>query len=203
MDFKKGPFTMAASAGVRVVPVSIVGTHLFQPPSSVLPMAAARRAHRRPPAARRAGEEEGGRDDGGDEGRRALRPPPLDAAARAGHGAARNFCKRLGLFVRFTRSEKFRRDRRESPRPTVEAPSVEFMSSATPSRGRASWLGSSKSAVRDGTHESKAEDGGGATAPAARRRQARRRRCGASARRRRAGGVGGGDGGEGGVGRPR
>ena len=26
MDFKKGPFTMAASAGVRVVPVSIVGT---------------------------------------------------------------------------------------------------------------------------------------------------------------------------------
>ena len=39
MDFKKGPFTMAASAGVRVVPVSIVGTHLFQPPSSVLPMA--------------------------------------------------------------------------------------------------------------------------------------------------------------------
>jgi len=37
--FKKGPFTMAAKAGVRVVPVSIVGTHIFHPPSALMPIA--------------------------------------------------------------------------------------------------------------------------------------------------------------------
>ena len=38
-DFKKGPFTMAARAGVRIVPISIIGTHLFQPPGAFLPFA--------------------------------------------------------------------------------------------------------------------------------------------------------------------
>ena len=38
-EFKKGPFTMASRAGVRVVPVSIVGTHLFQPPGAFVPFA--------------------------------------------------------------------------------------------------------------------------------------------------------------------
>lgn len=37
--FKKGPFTMAAKAGVRVVPVSIVGTHIFQPTNAAVPIA--------------------------------------------------------------------------------------------------------------------------------------------------------------------
>ena len=37
--FKKGPFTMASRAGVRIVPISIVGTHLFQPPGAFLPFA--------------------------------------------------------------------------------------------------------------------------------------------------------------------
>jgi 1-acyl-sn-glycerol-3-phosphate acyltransferase len=37
--FKKGPFTMASRAGVRVVPVSIVGTQLFFPSKSLLPIA--------------------------------------------------------------------------------------------------------------------------------------------------------------------
>ena len=36
-DFKKGPFTMAARANVRIVPISIVGTHLYQPPGTVFP----------------------------------------------------------------------------------------------------------------------------------------------------------------------
>ena len=31
-------FTMASRAGVRVVPISIVGTHIFQPPSSIHPL---------------------------------------------------------------------------------------------------------------------------------------------------------------------
>jgi len=39
MEFKKGPFSMAAKAQVRVVPISIIGTHLFQPPGSAFPMA--------------------------------------------------------------------------------------------------------------------------------------------------------------------
>merc|ERR1712087_415351 len=39
MAFKKGPFTMAARAKVRVVPISIIGTHIFQPPGSVFPLA--------------------------------------------------------------------------------------------------------------------------------------------------------------------
>lgn len=39
MDFKKGPFTMASRAGVRIVPISIVGTHLFQPPGAFVPFA--------------------------------------------------------------------------------------------------------------------------------------------------------------------
>ena len=38
-DFKKGPFTMAARAGVRIVPISIIGTHLFQPPGAFVPVA--------------------------------------------------------------------------------------------------------------------------------------------------------------------
>lgn len=38
-QFKKGPFTMAQRAGVRVVPVTIVGTHLFQPPGAFVPFA--------------------------------------------------------------------------------------------------------------------------------------------------------------------
>lgn len=38
-DFKKGAFTMASRAGVRVVPVTIVGTHLFQPPGALVPFA--------------------------------------------------------------------------------------------------------------------------------------------------------------------
>jgi len=38
-DFKKGPFTMASRAGVRIVPISVVGTHLFQPPGAFLPFA--------------------------------------------------------------------------------------------------------------------------------------------------------------------
>jgi len=42
LDFKKGPFTMAARAGVRVVPVTIVGTHLFQPPGAFVPLAVPR-----------------------------------------------------------------------------------------------------------------------------------------------------------------
>lgn len=32
LPFKKGPFTMASRAGVKVVPITIVGTHLFQQP---------------------------------------------------------------------------------------------------------------------------------------------------------------------------
>jgi len=42
LDFKKGPFTMASRAGVRVVPVTIVGTHLFQPPGAFVPLAVPR-----------------------------------------------------------------------------------------------------------------------------------------------------------------
>jgi len=38
-DFKKGPFTMAARAGVRIVPITIIGTHLFQPPGAFVPFA--------------------------------------------------------------------------------------------------------------------------------------------------------------------
>ena len=38
-DFKKGPFTMASRAGVRIVPISIIGTHLFQPPGAFVPFA--------------------------------------------------------------------------------------------------------------------------------------------------------------------
>merc|ERR1719313_2386426 len=38
-DFKKGPFTMASRAGVRIVPITIVGTHLFQPPGAFVPFA--------------------------------------------------------------------------------------------------------------------------------------------------------------------
>ncbi|KAL1507743.1 hypothetical protein AB1Y20_007355 [Prymnesium parvum] len=39
LPFKKGPFTMAARAGVRVVPISIIGTHVYQPPSCLAPIA--------------------------------------------------------------------------------------------------------------------------------------------------------------------
>jgi len=39
INFKKGPFTMASKAGVRVVPISIVGTHIFQPTSAFVPIA--------------------------------------------------------------------------------------------------------------------------------------------------------------------
>ncbi len=42
MGFKKGPFTMAARAKVRVVPLSIIGTHLFQPPGAFVPIASPR-----------------------------------------------------------------------------------------------------------------------------------------------------------------
>jgi len=42
MDFKKGPFTMASRAKVRVVPISIIGTHVFQPPGSLVPLAVPR-----------------------------------------------------------------------------------------------------------------------------------------------------------------
>ena len=38
-EFKKGPFTMASRAGVRLVPISIVGTHLYQPPGAFVPLA--------------------------------------------------------------------------------------------------------------------------------------------------------------------
>jgi len=38
-DFKKGPFTMASRAGVRIVPLTIIGTHLFQPPGAFVPFA--------------------------------------------------------------------------------------------------------------------------------------------------------------------
>jgi 1-acyl-sn-glycerol-3-phosphate acyltransferase len=38
-QFKKGPFTMASRAGRRVVPISIVGTQLFQPPGAFVPFA--------------------------------------------------------------------------------------------------------------------------------------------------------------------
>ena len=41
-EFKKGPFTMASRAGVRIVPVSIIGTHLFQPPGAFVPFAVPR-----------------------------------------------------------------------------------------------------------------------------------------------------------------
>lgn len=41
-EFKKGPFTMASRAGVRIVPISIVGTHLFQPPGAFVPYASPR-----------------------------------------------------------------------------------------------------------------------------------------------------------------
>ena len=37
--FKKGPFTMASRAGVRIVPISVIGTHLFHPPNAALPWA--------------------------------------------------------------------------------------------------------------------------------------------------------------------
>merc|ERR1719343_774213 len=37
--FKKGPFTMAGRAGVRIVPVTIIGTHLFQPAGAFTPYA--------------------------------------------------------------------------------------------------------------------------------------------------------------------
>ena len=36
-DFKKGPFTMASRAGVRIVPISVIGTHLFMPPGAFVP----------------------------------------------------------------------------------------------------------------------------------------------------------------------
>jgi len=39
IDFKKGPFTMAARAGVRVVPISIVGTHPYMPAADFAPRA--------------------------------------------------------------------------------------------------------------------------------------------------------------------
>lgn len=39
-SFKKGPFTMAARAGVRLVPISIVGTHVFG--TGALPIASPR-----------------------------------------------------------------------------------------------------------------------------------------------------------------
>lgn len=42
MDFKKGPFTMAGRAQVRIVPISIIGTHIFQPPGAFLPYAVPR-----------------------------------------------------------------------------------------------------------------------------------------------------------------
>lgn len=38
-EFKKGPFTMASRAGVRIVPLTIIGTHLFQPPGAFVPIA--------------------------------------------------------------------------------------------------------------------------------------------------------------------
>lgn len=38
-EFKKGPFTMAARSKRRVVPITIVGTHLFQPPGALFPYA--------------------------------------------------------------------------------------------------------------------------------------------------------------------
>jgi len=41
-DFKKGPFTMASRAGVRVVPITIIGTHIFQPPGAFVPFAVPR-----------------------------------------------------------------------------------------------------------------------------------------------------------------
>ena len=41
-DFKKGPFTMASRAGVRIVPITIIGTHLFQPPGAFVPFAVPR-----------------------------------------------------------------------------------------------------------------------------------------------------------------
>jgi len=37
MDFKKGPFTMASRAQVRIVPISIIGTHIFFPASALAP----------------------------------------------------------------------------------------------------------------------------------------------------------------------
>jgi len=39
LTFSKGPFSMAAKSGARVVPVSIVGTHIFQPTTSLVPLA--------------------------------------------------------------------------------------------------------------------------------------------------------------------
>jgi 1-acyl-sn-glycerol-3-phosphate acyltransferase len=38
-EFKKGPFTMASRAGVRIVPLTIIGTHIFQPPGAFVPIA--------------------------------------------------------------------------------------------------------------------------------------------------------------------
>jgi 1-acyl-sn-glycerol-3-phosphate acyltransferase len=41
-QFKKGPFTMASRAGVRIVPVTIIGTHIYQPPDAFTPYASPR-----------------------------------------------------------------------------------------------------------------------------------------------------------------
>uniref|UniRef100_A0A7S3ETA0 Phospholipid/glycerol acyltransferase domain-containing protein n=1 Tax=Haptolina ericina TaxID=156174 RepID=A0A7S3ETA0_9EUKA len=37
MPFKKGPFTMASRAKVRIVPISVIGTHIYFPASSIAP----------------------------------------------------------------------------------------------------------------------------------------------------------------------
>jgi len=67
-DFKKGPFTMASRAGVRIVPISIIGTHLFQPPGAFVPFAVPR-------------------------GVRIVCHPPLDAPAAKKEDAAIKACK--------------------------------------------------------------------------------------------------------------
>ena len=67
-DFKKGPFTMASRAKVRIVPITIIGTHLFQPPGAFVPVAVPK-------------------------GVRIVCPPPLDPPPEKKEDAALAACK--------------------------------------------------------------------------------------------------------------
>lgn len=72
LPFSKGPFSMAAKAAVRIVPVSIVGTHVFQPTTALVPLA--------PPR-----------------GMRIVIHPPIDAPAPKTEGAAMQACREAVL----------------------------------------------------------------------------------------------------------
>tara|TARA_B110001452_G_scaffold36144_1_gene27726 strand:+ start:86 stop:1069 length:984 start_codon:yes stop_codon:yes gene_type:complete len=68
LPFSKGPFSMAQKAQARILPVSIVGTHVFQPTTALVPLA--------PPR-----------------GMRIVIHPPQDAPAPKTEGAAMLACR--------------------------------------------------------------------------------------------------------------